>query len=147
MEPKLSRCQGSNLLNHLNQKNIDVEIEQYQYLSPRDLEVEHERGNIRGGNQVNLFNNPEYYARIKFSEREFKLDYIHKNNKDYLIFLCGELDYYFKVKTVYCFEYSQKSSLEQAISLMDSHIRSSLSYNIFFNYLTLFFIIFFILLL
>ena len=37
MEVKLSRCQG------LNQKKLDVEIEQYQYLSPRDLEVEHAR--------------------------------------------------------------------------------------------------------
>ena len=126
MEPKLARCQGSNLLNHLHQKNLDIEIEQYQYLSARDLEVEECRSNIIVDNRVNLLNNPEYYARIKFSELGFKLDYIHKDQKRLSNLPLWRTKLSFQGKTVYSLSNSKKNSLSVAVSLMDSHIRKAL---------------------
>ena len=126
MEAKLSRCNGSNLLNHLHQKNLDVEIEQYQYLSPRDLEVEQGRGNITLDNQVNLLNNREYYARIKFSDHEFKLDYIHRDQQRLFNLPLWRTRLSFQGKTVYALSNSKKNSLRVAVSLIDSHIRKGL---------------------
>ena len=123
---KLSRCQGSNLLNYLRQKNIDFEIEQYNFLSPRDVEVETSRGNVVEVGNINLMSNPEYIAHIKFNDENYELNYIHREQHRLSKLPLWRTKFSFQGKTVYSLNSSKKSSLEQALTQMDGHIRSFL---------------------
>ena len=124
---KLSKCKGINLLNYISQKNIDFEIEQYKYLSARDLEIERSRGNIIEEENVNLLENPEYYTTIKFMEDGFKLNYVHREQKRFSNLPLWRTKFVFDGKTVYSLDCSKKTSLENAINMMDGHIRDSLN--------------------
>ena len=126
MTAKLARCNGSNLLNYLHQKKLDVEIEQYKFLSPRDLEVEEARGNVLLEKNVNLLNNPEYYAIIKFTEEGYKLDYIHREQERISHLPLWRTRLTFQGKTVYSLSSTKKNSLRVAVSMLDTHIREYL---------------------
>lgn len=126
MTAKLSRCQGSNLLNYLQQKNLSVEVEQYKFLSPRDLEVEEERGNVVMEENVNLIGNPDYVAQIKFTEFGFNVNYIHQYQQKMANLPLWRTKLTFQGKTVYALEATKKKSLRLAVSMIDSYIREFL---------------------
>ena len=123
---KLSNCHGSNLLNYLRQKDIDFEIEQYNYLSARDLEVENTRGNVVYEDNVTLMSNPDYYCEVKFKDNNYELNYIHREQNKYADKPLWRTKFVFQGKTVYALNYTKKSSLQRAVTMMESHIRTSL---------------------
>ena len=101
-------------------------MEQYTFLSPRDLEVEEARGNVLLEKNVNLLNNREYYARIKFTEEGYNLDYIHREQERISHLPLWRTRLSFQGKTVYSLSSTKKNSLRVAVSMLDTHIREYL---------------------
>lgn len=117
---KLEKCHGSNLLNHLKQKNIEIDIEQYLFLSEQDLSlVETEEV------EVSTLKNDDYITVFTFNSenRRYDVSYLSKEQEKMRKLNIWRTKITFQGETYYSLGYSKKNSLFRALESVESKIR------------------------
>ena len=120
---KLENCHGLNLLNHLNQMNISFQMEQYPYLSSKDLEDQ--KDNIVE-EAVSTLKNPDYNTVIKFKDQTYEVSYVHKNQDRYRKRNLWRTKFTFNDKVFYSLESTKKKSLRDVVNVAEKDIKTHL---------------------
>ena len=117
---KLEKCHGSNLLNHLKQKNIEIDIEQYLFLSEQDLSlVETEEV------EVSTLKNDDYITVFTFNSenRRYDVSYLSKEQEKMRKLNLWRTKLTFQGETYYSLGTSKNKSLIRALESAESKIR------------------------
>ena len=150
MSTKLFNCHGNNLLNHLKQKNIDIEVQQYPYLSKQDIEkqskIQKEKKNVKQEEKtkknknkdpaeqlgmeevkVNLLQSSDYIYYAKFDDNKMTSGYYHKEQRKLSQRPLWRTVLKFQDEQVFSLGKTKKDSLEQAVDQIESKIKKALS--------------------
>ena len=154
MSTKLFNCHGNNLLNHLKQKNIDIEVQQYPYLSKQDIETQSKiqkekdkkKDNVKQEEKskknkekdptvqlgmeevkVNLLESSDYIYYAKFDDNKMTSGYFHKEQRKLSQRPLWRTVLKFQDKDVFSLGKTKKESLERAVDQVDSKIKKVLS--------------------
>ncbi len=120
---KLNNCHGLNLINHLQQKNIPVQIKQYHYLSDEDFKAQ--KDNIEE-EKVDFLHNRNYKFHIRMKEGGYDTWYSHIGQTKLSQKPLWRTELTFRNKLVYSLGHTKKESLVNAVNMLESHIRDYL---------------------
>ena len=134
MSTKLFNCHGNNLLSHLKQKNIDIEVQQYPYLSKKDIEkqskIQKEEDPIEQLGieevKVNLLESSDYVYYAKFIGHKMTSGYYHKEQRKLSQRPLWRKVLNFKGGEVFSLGKTKKESLERGVDQVDSKIKKVL---------------------
>ena len=141
MSTKLFNCHGKNLLNHLKQKNIEFQVEQYTYRSQEDFSKQNEIQVFKNKNpndkkfnsslgvieeKVNLLQNKDYIYYANFEDENMTSGYYHKEQDKLAKLPLWRTVLKFKEEEVYALGKTKKESLKNAVYQLETEIKSSL---------------------
>jgi hypothetical protein len=121
MPVNFEKCQNVNLLNHMKQKNIPFEVEQYTYLSPQDIETETQRGNIQEV-EVNFMNQKDFIYYARFEDEGMTSGYYYVPQLKFAHRPMWRTKLTFNGDTVYGLGYTKKESLRNTVNMISNKI-------------------------
>jgi hypothetical protein len=120
MSSKLSNCSGLNLINHLKQKNIPIEIKQYHYLSEQDMNKQ--KNNIVEV-EVNFLKSNDYTFHIDLQRNKYDTWYTHKKQNELSKRPLWRTELTFLNNTVFALGYTKKESLVNAVQEIETSVK------------------------